>query len=220
MSGPQAAGDAPPIPISGLQHAVYCMRQAALIHVERLWQENRFTAEGNVQHAVVDKGGRRHIRGVRRVHSLPLASVRMNLSGIADLVEFTTSADGAEVATPVEFKRGKPKLHRADEVQLCAQALCLEEMTGCRVEQGALFYATARRRVVVPIDADLRDLTEATAAELAAIVASGATPPPTEKTSRCRACSLTDLCRADTFGRQVGAWRDRMITRILDESAP
>lgn len=131
--------DADPIPLSALQHAVYCLRQAALIHLERAWAENRFTAEGAVLHQVADKGGARRARGVRRVHALPLASQRLGLSGKADLVEFVPDGLGGETPYPVEYKRGRPKLHRADEVQLCAQGLCLEEMTGRNVPAGALF---------------------------------------------------------------------------------
>lgn len=204
-----------PIPLSALQHAVYCLRQAALIHLERLWAENRFTAEGDVLHAVADKGGSRKARGVRRVLALPLACRRLNLAGTADLVEFIPGPDG-ETAFPVEYKRGKPKLHRADEVQLCAQALCLEEMTGRPVPQGALFYAQTRRRVIVPFDADLRALTEATAADLAQVLDSGVTPPPTPHKSRCRACSLLELCRPQAVARPVRQWRDRMLARALE----
>ncbi len=207
-------GAGEPIPISALQHAVYCLRQAALIHLERVWAENRFTAEGDVLHAVADKGGSRKARGVRRVLSLPLVSQRLNLTGTADLVEFSAAPDG-ESAFPIEYKRGKPKLHRADEVQLCAQALCLEEMTGRSVEQGAIFYAQTKRRVIVPFDAELRRLTEDTVAELAATLAGGATPPPTPQRGRCRACSLAELCRPDMFGRPVRAWRDRFLDRAL-----
>ena len=199
-----------PIPISALQHAVYCLRQAALIHLERLWAENAFTAEGAVLHVVADKGGGRHARGVRRVMSLPVVSRRLGLVGVADVVEFT-KADGREVPFPIEYKRGKPKLHRADEVQLCAQGLCLEEMTGVPVPQGALFYAETKRRVVVPFDADLRALTETVAADLARMLAAGATPLPTVLKSRCRACSLHDLCRPEVVARPVLAWRDRMV---------
>lgn len=206
----QAAGT-DPIPLSALQHAVYCLRQAGLIHLERQWAENRFTAEGDVLHAGADKGGSRRARGVRRVLSLPLASARLNLTGIADLVEFI-----GETPFPVEYKRGKPKLHRADEVQLCAQALCLEEMTGQPVPEGALFYAQTRRRVVVPFDAPLRSLTEAAVADLAAVLASGRTPAPTPHRARCRACSLLELCRPDVVARPVRAWRDRMLARGLE----
>lgn len=204
-----------PIPLSALQHAVYCLRQAALIHIERLWAENRFTAEGDVLHAVADKGGSRRARGLRRVMSLPLACRRLNLSGTADVVEFLPGPAG-DTAFPIEYKRGKPKLHRADEVQLCAQALCLEEMTGCPVLEGALFYAQTRRRVLVPFDAGLRVLTESTIAELAAVFNSRATPSPTPHKSRCRACSLIELCRPETFARPVRQWRDRMIDRALE----
>lgn len=205
-----------PIPLSAIQHAVYCLRQAALIHLERLWADNRFTAEGDVLHAVADKGGTRRVKGVRRVLALPLGSSRLNLLGVADLVEF--APDGA--AFPVEYKRGKPKLHRADEAQLCAQALCLEEMTGRPVSEGALFYAETKRRLVVPFNADLRALTEAAIAELARIFASEATPPPTAQRSRCRACSLVELCRPEAWGRPARAWRDRMVGTALDEPNP
>lgn len=203
-----------PIPLSALQHAVYCLRQAALIHIERAWADNRFTAEGNVLHAVADKGGKRKVRGVRRVMALPIACIRLNLSGIADVLEFL--ADGeAETAYPLEYKRGKPKLHRADEVQLCAQALCLEEMTGRPVPEGALFYAETKRRVVVPFDNELRGLTEETVQALAEVVRSGRTPPPTTRRERCRACSLIELCRPDAVARPVRAWRARMVERSL-----
>lgn len=204
-----------PIPLSALQHAVYCLRQAALIHVERLWADNRFTAEGDVLHAVADKGGSRRGRGARRVLSLPLSSQRLNLTGVADLVEFAPSSAG-ETAFPVEYKRGKPKLHRADEVQLCAQALCLEEMTGRPVPQGALYYAETHRRVTVPFDAELRALTDATVAGLAQVFASRATPAPTPHKVRCRSCSLHDLCRPETYARPVRSWRDRMLAHALE----
>lgn len=211
-----AARDEEPIPISALQHAVYCLRQAALIHLERLWAENRFTAEGDVLHAVADKGGKRLARGVRRVMTLPLACRRLNLAGVADMVEFPRDEAGREVPFPVEYKRGKPKLHRADEVQLCAQALCLEEMTGTPVPSGALFYAETHRRVTVPFDADLRSLTEATVADLAAIFARRETPPPTPHKSRCRTCSLADLCRPEAYRRPVLVWRHRTLQAMLN----
>lgn len=212
MTAPPAETE--PIPLSAIQHAVYCLRQAGLIHLERLWAENRFTAEGDVLHAVADKGGSRRVRGLRRVMSLPLASARLNLTGVADVVEFTPGPEG-ETAFPVEYKRGKPKLHRADEAQLCAQALCLEEMTGRPVPEGALFYAQTKRRVAVPFDAGLRALTETAIADLAALFAGGVTPPPTPQKSRCRACSLIELCRPDAFGRSVRQWRDRMLAQAL-----
>lgn len=217
---PQEEPENEPIPLSALQHAVYCLRQAALIHLERVWAENRFTAEGQVLHAVADKGGSRRARGVRRVMALPLASKALNIAGVADLVEFHPDKAGIEVAYPVEYKRGKAKLHRADEVQLCAQALCLEEMTGVAVPEGALFYAETKRRVVVPFDAELRRLTAETIAALAEVFASRRTPPPTMRRDRCRACSLNELCRPDAVAKPARAWRDRMVARLLAEDGP
>ncbi len=164
-----------PIPISAIQHAVYCLRQAALIHIERMWEENRFTAEGRVMHARTDEPGGRTTRGVRRVTAMPLASRRLGLAGIADVVEFHR-AGGVETPYPVEFKRGKPKAHRADEAQLCAQALCLEEMTGRPVPEGALFYGETRRRVEVRFDDEIRRLTENAAAALQGAVCLRAHP--------------------------------------------
>ena len=207
-----------PIPLSALQHAVYCLRQAALIHLERMWAENRFTAEGQVMHLATDRPGQRRIKGVRRVSALPLASQRLNLSGVADLVEFHAGLDG-ETALPVEFKRGKPKAHRADEVQLCAQALCLEEMTGRPVPAGALFYGETKRRVEVTFNAPLRDLTEETATMLGAVFSSRTTPPPTPHKSRCRACSLLELCRPDAVRRSAATFCSRQIAAALDETA-
>jgi CRISPR-associated exonuclease Cas4 len=207
-----------PIPLSALQHAVYCMRQAALIHIERLWEENRFTAEGRVLHEVAHEPGLRRQKGLRRVTALPLASKRLNLSGVADLVEFRDGPDG-ETAYPVEYKRGKAKLHRADEVQLCAQALCLEEMTGRAVPEGALFYAEKKRRLVVPFDAELRRLTEATALEFGELLAAGRTPPAVWRADRCRACSLIELCRPKAAGKSAIAYRARAIAASLDDAA-
>lgn len=207
--------DDDPLPLSALQHAVYCLRQAALIHVERLWEENRFTAEGRVLHARVDEQGARYSRGVRRVSALPLSCRRLGLAGVADLVEFRKSADG-ETPFPVEYKRGKAKLHRADEAQLCAQALCLEEMTGRAVPEGALFYAQTRRRVAVPFDAALRKLTEETALALRDVIRSGATPIAQYEKRKCDACSLLDLCRPKISGRSAAGWRNRQIRALLD----
>ena len=206
-----------PIPLSALQHAVYCLRQAALIHLERMWAENIFTAEGQVLHTAADKPGARRQRGVRRVTALPIAARDLNIAGIADLVEFHQSVDGDwEVAYPIEFKRGKPKKHRADEVQLCAQALCLEDMTGRPVTEGALYYAETKRRTVVSFDVELRALTVNTISGLSEMFASRRTPPPTEKRERCRACSLLDLCRPDAMIKSARSWRGRMVRNLSD----
>ena len=205
------------LPLSALQHMVYCPRQAALIHIERLWAENRFTAEGRVLHTNADEPGAKRRAGVRRVTALPLKSRRLGVAGVADLVEFTRRAKGEpETALPVEFKRGSPKLHRADEVQLCAQAMALEEALGQPVPEGALFYAETRRRLAVPIDDGLRRETVAVADALAAMVAAGETPPAVWRADRCRACSLLDLCRPKIGGRSAADWLRRQVAAVLD----
>ena len=211
------AGSEEPIPLSAIQHAVYCMRQAALIHLERLWAENRLTAEGQVLHLASSEPGRRRVRGVRRVSALPLSSHRLGVAGVADLVEFHAEPDG-ERPFPIEIKRGKPKLHRADEAQLCAQGLCLEEMTGRAVPEGALYYGETRRRVVVPFDSDLRQLTEDTVAALRALFRARTTPPATYTGRLCRACSLIELCRPRESGRSARAWRDQRLDALFADS--
>lgn len=206
-----------PVPISALQHAVYCLRQCALIHIERLWDENRFTAEGRVLHRATDELARRHSRGVRRVSALPLGSRQLNLTGVADLVEFHYG-DAGETPYPVEFKRGSKKPHRADEVQLCAQALCLEEMTGRSVPEGALFYGETRRRVIVQFDDELRRLTASTAAAVKELFVSGRTPPAEYEVGKCRACSLLEKCRPKAGGRSAAAWRTREVRSVLADA--
>ena len=203
-----------PIPLSALQHAVYCLRQAALIHIEWLWAENRFTAEGRVLHEVPHEPANRKRGQIRRVMALPLACRRLNLVGVADLVEFHAGADG-EIAYPVEYKRGKAKLHRADEVQLCAQGLCLEEMTDKPVPEGALFYATTKRRVAVSFDAELRRLTEEAASQFGALFVAGRTPPAIYRADRCRACSLLELCRPKAGAKSALGFRAREIDAAL-----
>lgn len=210
--------DAHPIPLSALQHAVYCLRQAALIHVERMWEENRFTAEGHVMHIAADRPGMRRVRGVRRESALSIASKRLGIAGVADVVEFHAGRNG-ETPYPVEFKRGKPKLHRADEVQLCAQGLCLEEMTGRPVREGALFYGETKRRVTVLIDAELRLLTEENVARLREIFATRQTPKAIYRADRCRACSLADVCSPKTMAKSARDWRNRTLALLLEEDA-
>lgn len=206
-----------PVLISALQHAVFCMRQAALIHVERLWEENRFTAEGKVLHEVAHEVGERKIRGVRRVMALPIECHRLNLVGTSDLVEFRQGIEG-EIAFPVEYKRGKPKLHRADEVQLCAQALCLEEMTGRPVSEGALYYAETKRRQVIPFNDALREMTEQVAATFGALLREGRTPAAIYRADRCRSCSLIELCRPKIGAKSAEAYRRKALNALLEDT--
>lgn len=206
-----------PIPLSALQHAVYCLRQAALIHLERLWEENLLTAQGRVLHETIDEPAAHRRKDVRRVNAMALSCRRLGIAGTADLVEFRAGQNG-ESAYPVEFKRGKPKPHRADEVQLCAQALCLEEMTGRPVSEGALFYAETKRRKPVVFDPELRRLTEETIAALAQVFATGQTPAAHYRAETCRACSLLDLCRPKAGAKSAREWQAKQVVALLGGS--
>lgn len=195
------------IPISALQHYLYCPRQCALIHVEQLWAESRHTAEGRVLHERADKPRAERRRGVRTVTAMPLADAVLGITGIADVVEFHEGPE-TEQAFPVEYKRGRPKAHRADEVQLCAQALCLEAMLEQSVADGALFYGETRRRTEVAFDTALRQLTRETIKATRAMLASGTTPTAQYRPKLCDACSLIDLCQPTLLNRprSVNAW--------------
>ena len=191
-TGARAVPEDELIPISALQHMLYCPRRCALIHVERQWAENRFTVEGHLLHDRADAGGDERRRGVRIARSVVVRSLRLGVAGVADVVEVRGN-DGS--LYPVEYKRGRPKSHRADQVQLCAQALCLEEMLARPVPEGALFYGRSRRRRPVAFDRDLRALTERTVADARALLGLGRTPPPEYEATKCEACSLKDVCQ-------------------------
>jgi len=187
--------------LSALQHLLYCERQCALIHIEQVWAENRFTAEGNILHERADQGGAGARRGIRMEYAMPLRSLRLGLIGKADVVEFHCLEDGEWQPFPVEYKRGKAKKDNCDKVQLCAQALCLEEMLGVEVVAGALFYGKTRRRQEVLFDPNLRRETEATAGRLHALIAAGRTPMP-KFGPKCRYCSLVDICMPEKMGKK------------------
>lgn len=196
------------IALSALQHYLFCPRQCALIHVEQVWAENAATAEGRVGHERVHAEGAEVRRGIRTVTGMPLRSDRLGVSGIADVVELRRTEAGAWQPYPVEHKRGRPKAHRADEVQLCAQAFALEEMFAVSIPEGALFYGQPRRRTVVAFDAALRALTERVAAEARALIAAGRTPRVAYEKKRCDACSLIEICRPRVTGAagSASAW--------------
>lgn len=200
------------IPLSALQHYLYCPRQCALIHLEQQWAENRQTAEGRLLHDKADKPAIERRHGVRTVTAMPLSSVELGISGVADVVEFHVEA-ASERPYPVEYKRGRPKAHRADEVQLCAQALCLEAMFGVPVEEGALFYGQPRRREVVVFDEALRTLTQETIAATRAMFLSGGTPLASYDAKRCDNCSLLDLCQPRLLAKAGGVevWLKRQL---------
>lgn len=176
-------------PISALQHYLFCPRQCALIHVEQIWAEDGATAEGRLLHERVDGGKPDRRRGIRIVRGLVLRSLALGLVGKADAVEFH-----GRTPYPVEYKRGRPKAHRADEVQLCAQALCLEEMFGEVVAEGALFYGQTKKRLIVAFDTELRSQTKQIAADVRRMILEAQTPLPRFMPG-CRRCSLVDQCR-------------------------
>lgn len=193
------------LPLSALQHYLYCPRQCALIHVERVWSENRFTAEGRLLHFRADAGAPGRRGDVADDRAVPLRSDRLGLFGVADVVEMRPGPDGREVPYPVEYKRGAPKPEDWDRAQLCAQAMCLEEMLGLSVPEGAIFYGKPRRRERVVFGDDLRALVCEACAAMRAMVETGTVPAPlpeAERKRRCGGCSLRDACMPGT-GRRV-----------------
>lgn len=199
------------LPLSGLQHLLYCERQWALIHVEQQWEENRFTAQGRVLHKTVDEAPDESHRGVRIVRSLPVRSLRLGITGKADVVEFPLSGPGPPV--PVEYKRGRPKRGAWDEVQLCAQALCLEEMLNVEVTEGAMFYGALRRRTHVEFTFELRACTERATARMHQLYRDRSTPRPVYESRKCDRCSLIEVCQPRQMGRDVSAasWLERAL---------
>lgn len=187
-----------PIPLSALQHWAYCPRQCALIHVEQVFEENLFTQRGQALHQRVDDPGFELRDGLRIERALPLFCDRLGLVGKADVVEFLP--DGTPY--PVEYKHGsrhkRADIAACDDLQLAAQALCLEEMFGKPVPEGALYYATSRRRRIATVDSNLRAKTELTVAAVRQLLQSGEMPPPLND-DHCRACSLRDLCQPEAL---------------------
>ncbi len=184
------------IPISALQHYLYCPRQCALIHLEHVWVENVYTVEGRQMHDKAHLGIVEHRGDCRIATGLLLRSEALGLTGQADVVEFFRQ-DGCWQPYPVEYKLGRPKSMDADCVQLCAQALCLEEMLGKRIPEGALFYGKTRRRVIVIFDSELRERTVITVDAVRTLLQQRKTPPPPSKEQikiLCSACSLRDDC--------------------------
>ncbi len=184
--------------LSALQHIIFCERQCALIHIEQLWSENMFTAEGRIMHDKVDTAKQEKRKDIRVEYGVPLRSLRLGLIGKADVVEFHRQGDNWH-PSPVEYKRGKPKKDNCDNVQLCAQAICLEEMLNCSINEGALFYGTTRRREVVVFDTDLRTETEESAKRVHELISSGTTPKPVYS-KKCKSCSLEQLCMPKMCG--------------------
>ena len=178
--------------LSALNHYLYCPRRCALIHIEQIWSENLFTAEGRIMHDKVDTANRESRGSIRIEYGVPMRSLRLGLIGKADAVEFHKTGD-KWIPFPVEYKRGKPKPDNCDKVQLCAQALCLEEMMNIEIPNGALFYGETRRREDVIFDEKLRRETEEAAKKVHELIESGITPKA-EYSAKCKKCSLVEIC--------------------------
>lgn len=190
------------LPLSGLQHFVFCPRQWALIHIEQQWAENYRTADGELMHEKAhDADSTESRRDKYIVRGMRIFSPMLGLSGACDVVEFRRSASGVSLSGkegrwlpyPVEYKRGEPKDDDSDALQLCAQALCLEEMLCCDIPEGALFYGKTRHRQTVAFTPELRQRVADTAGEMHRLYERGHTPV-VKSSKKCNACSLKELC--------------------------
>ncbi len=187
-----------PVMLSALEHYSYCPRQCALIHVEHVWDENVYTMRGRDVHERVDEASARIETGVRVERALPIWSKRLNVTGRADVVEFH---DG--VPYPVEYKSGRHRKGRHEALQLCAQAMCLEEMLGVRIEKGALYWHGSRDRKEVIFTDELRKQVEGAAAGVHAMIAEKMLPPPVND-GRCDGCSLRESCMPKVVDDKAG----------------
>ena len=205
------------LPISALQHLIFCPRQCALIHVEQLWAENVLTIEGRQLHNKAHDGKQETRGDIRITRSLWLKSHQLGLIGQADIVEF--HADGN--VTPVEYKRGKPKKDDSDRVQICAQAMCLEEMLDVSISTGALFYGTRQRRTDAIFDVKLRNRTRQVAEQLHQMIQSRETPVA-KRQPKCEKCSLLELCIPDSqrLSRGAATWNSSQYATSTKNDFP
>ena len=230
------------LPLSGIQHFLFCRRQWELIHVERQWQENVLTAEGRIMHRRTDDPFFTETRnGVVTARAVPVASYRLGLSGVCDVVEFIPSApapllasttlalrsalegegnvklpnrDGSYMPVPVEYKRGREKHDHSDETQLCAQAMCLEEMLSVEIFRGYLYYGEIRHRVEIKFTTELRTRVQEMSAEMHNYFSRGYTPR-VKPFKGCRSCSLADVCLPVLQGKVIAA--SRYIRQSLED---
>lgn len=214
MSAALPIGLSDPIPLSALQHWAYCPRQCALIHQEQAFADNVHTARGQAVHHLVDQPGYELKAGVKVERALPLWSERLGLIGKADLVEFHPNG----TVYPVEFKHGRKRSAVHDDIQLAAQALCLEEMLGRPVTHGAIYHASSHRRREVAIGAELRELVVQTADAIRTMLGSGRLPPPLND-ARCRECSLKEICQPQIAAHLAG-YRAGLDSLFDSDGAP
>ncbi len=203
------------LPLSALQHLLFCERQCALIHIEQVWADNFFTSAGELFHNRVDQISRKKRGDKIQEFGLPIRSLKYGLIGKADSVEFYRNKQGKlNAIIPVEYKRGKKKKEDWDRIQLCAQALCLEEMLNFTIEKGFLFYGKDRRREEVKLNTELREKTASLCIKLHALIQSGKTPKAVIS-SKCKSCSLEPFCKPKSAGR--GKSVNRYISQMIKE---
>jgi CRISPR-associated exonuclease Cas4 len=200
------------LPLSALNHFLFCQRRAALIHLEQSFEQNVHTVEGNIVHDRVDTPGYHILRGVKVLRAMPVWSDRLGLSGKCDVVE--KHPDGRLV--PVEFKKSKKKSYINDDVQVCAQGICLEESLGIGIAGGSIFFASSKHRREVPFTPELREQVERTAASLHEMFESRITPTA-ERKKACSQCSLINICLPDAMRlkRGTGTWFARQLDAQL-----
>jgi CRISPR-associated exonuclease Cas4 len=202
------------IPISALQHVLFCERQYALIHIEQAWAENRFTAEGEMLHERVHNEHHESRKVFREEYGMAVRSLELGLIGKCDLVEIRLDKNSPCMINPVEFKRGKEKETDVDRVQLCAQALCLEEMFRINIESGQLYYFKDHRRKDVVLDKLLREKTCALIQRIRAIKESGETPNAVYEKRKCNNCSLVDICMPKWIAKSVKRYVQNQILLV------
>ena len=203
------------IQLSALQHYAFCPRQCALIHVEQTWTESRLTAEGRIMHEHVHEEGDESRGDVRIERGVALRSLNLGLIGKSDVIEYHRQTDGSWQAFPVEYKRGKPKPDDSDKVQLCAQAMCLEEMLNVHISSGALFYGKTRRHLDVDFNEALRRETQDVAQKTHELIEAGQTPKPVYA-KRCESCSLITACMPQTIQKKRSV--ESYLKRMLEET--
>ena len=200
-------------PLSALNDLLYCERRCALHRIENVWVDNAHTLSGTLSHERADRPVTwENSAGTREVHAMWLRSDQLRLVGKADVVEFHPQSYGPDIPFPVEYKRGKRKRWDNDDVQLCAQAICLEEMLNVEVPRGVIFHIKSKRRREVAFTPALRAKTWATAQRLHALLASGITPPPVLK-PQCQGCSVHDICLPSALleSRRIRTYLDELL---------
>jgi CRISPR-associated exonuclease Cas4 len=192
--------------LSALQHVLFCERQFALIHIEQAWEDNRFTAEGEVLHERVHRERAENRRKFREEYGMAVRSLKYGLTGKCDLVELWFGDSGVDRINPVEFKRGKKKETNVDKVQLCAQAICWEEMFGISIFSGQLYYFNDHRRTTIDFTEPLRKETVELAEKCKSIIESGKTPLAVYEKKKCDNCSLVDICMPNYTNKNVAKY--------------